>query len=97
MLMGGGDPCDPARMAEVLKSLYIAGIDAGRAIRDAEAKRDGEAAFGAGFKQGFDEGKKQSGETIARMANELLTHRQEHGRNLCKKVSNLRKPHKTPH
>lgn len=70
--MLGGDPNDPSRLAEILKSMYVSGIDAGRAVRDSEARREGEHAFGAGFKMGFDEGKKRSSETMGKMADELL-------------------------
>jgi len=83
--MLGGDPYDPSRMAETLKSLYVAGIDTGRAIRDTEAKQEAQAAYGAGFKQGFDEGKRQSAEKIAQMAQELLELRKKPGRKPTKK------------
>lgn len=74
--MMGGDPNDAARLAEILKSMYVAGIDAGRAIKTAESKMESQAAYGAGFKQGHDEGRKESMEKIGRMAQELLKYRE---------------------
>lgn len=82
--MLGGDQNDPSRMAKTLADLFIKGIDTGRTIRDTQAKHDGQMAFSAGFKEGFDEGKKQSSQTLARMADELLKSREKGKKNRAK-------------
>ena len=94
MLMGGGsDPNDPSRLAKTLTDLFTKGIDTGRAMRDEKAIHEGQAAFGAGFKQGHDEGKRQATEKMAIMADELLTFRQEHGKGLCKPLKRAKTGH----
>lgn len=75
--MMGNNPNDPRSMLQIIKDTYVAGIDAGRAVRDAEAKREVEMAYGSGFKNGFDEGAKKNSVFVAKMAKELLDLREK--------------------
>lgn len=91
--MMGMEPNNPKSLAEILKSMYIAGIDAGRAVRDAEAKREAETAYGSGFKNGYDVGAKKNSAFVARMAEELLILREKKAvrKGIRKKVKGKKK------